>query len=356
MKVLHIISSFGLGGAETLLLNLIKACKEDVTVVVINDLVDEKLRQDLLNTGFKAYFLNKKRGNKHPKYLFRLLKILRENNIEVIHSHDLGSMMWPIMYKFIKRRLKFVYTIHSSPDIKNMSKLMLLINRTFVDMNIAISEDILNDCVKNNLKVVKIYNGIDIKGSKQAHGGTRTFNIVNVARIIHQIKGQDILIKALKECKDRGMKFTCQLVGEVNDTKSFEYLQELIERFDLSEEIKFLGKRSDVPDLLSQSDLFILPSRLEGLPLSLLEGMAARLPVIASNISGSAELVKPGKNGLLFETENHLDLADKISYLYDHREEMEHLAQNAYEYAQGFDISMMYENYWNLYKSLIHKS
>ena len=350
---MHFISSFEQGGAEKLLLYFAKACSEDITVVIMSNLVDENLKQELLKTGHKAYFLDKKKGQKHPRYLFRLWKVIKDNNIDIIHAHDFGSMMWPILCKILKPKLKLIYTIHSSPDVKNWNKITLLINRYFIDMNIAISEDILNDCVKNKLKAKKIYNGIDIKSWKLSQGDTRIFRIINVARITHQIKGQDILIKALKDCKDKGIKFVCDLVGEVNDVKSCKYLKTLTKDSDLSDEINFLENREDVPDLLAQSDLFILPSRIEGLPLSLLEAMASRLPVIASNISGSAELVEHGKNGLLFESENHSDLAEKILFLYNNREEMKRLAENAVESAQRFDISVMVENYWGLYKNLI---
>jgi len=354
MNVLHLVSSFEQGGLEKLLLCFLKASKEVITVVVMNDKVDEHLRQELLKTGHKVFFIGRKEGHKHPKYLLRLLKIIKENNIDIVHSHNPGSLIWSILCKMLKPRLKLVYTIHSSPIVKNWNKGMLFINRTFIDMNIAISEDMLNDCVKNKLEVTKIYVGIDTKIWKQAYSDLRAFNIINVGRITHQIKGQDILIKALKECKDKGIKFACNLVGGVYeyDTESFECLKKLINDLDLSEEIKFLGNRNDVPELLSQSDLFILPSRLEGLPLVLLEAMSSKLPVIASKISGSSELIEHGKNGLLFESENHLDLAEKILFLYNNREDMKRLTQNAYEFVQGFDISVMCEKYWELYYSL----
>ena len=105
--------------------------------------------------------------------------------------------------------------------------------------------------------------------------------------------------------------------------------------------------------MLSQSDLFILPSRIEGLPLSLLEAMSSKLPVIASNISGSAEIVEHGKNGLLFKSENHTDLAEKIMFLYKNREEMKRLAQEAIETAHRFDISVMVKDYWDMYECFI---
>ena len=355
MNILQLLFSLKVGGLEKLLIDFLKASGKGNTVVIMNDQVDERLRQELLKTGCKIYFLGRKQGHKHPIYLFRLLRIIRENDIDIIHLHNSGSMIWSMLCKVFCPKLKLVYTIHSSIIIKKWGIKTLFINRTFIDMNIAISEAIFGDCVQNKLKAVKIYNGVDTKKWKQPPSCAPTFSIIHVGRITHQIKGQDILIKALKKCKDKGMKFACSFVGGVYDSnvQSFEYLKGLVENLDLSEEIIFLGNREDIPELLAQSALFVLPSRYEGLPISLLEAMAARLPVIASNISGSSELVEHEKNGLLFQSENHLDLADKISLLYDHREEMERMAQNAHEYVQRFDISIMCEKYRDLYKCLV---
>lgn len=355
MNVLHFISSFTQGGAESLLLNFVKADNKDIVFAVMNDQIDEHLKQTLIQTCEKVYFLNKKLRSKHPKYFFKLLIIIKKNNISIINSHEFGSMMWAIFCKILKPKLKLVHTIHSSIIVKKWNKIIRFFNRNFIDMNIAISDEILNDCIKYNLKVTKIYNGIDIKKFKPSHFNIMSlFNIIHVGRISHRIKGQDILIKALKECKNKGMKFTCNLVGGIFifDKESLGYLKELTENLNLTNEINFLGNREDIPDLLAQSSLFILPSRYEGLPLSLLEAMAAKLPVIASNISGSSELVEHGNTGLLFESENYLDLAEKIFSLYNQPEEMERLAQNGYQYVQGFDISMMCTKYRELYKNL----
>jgi len=354
LNVLHLISTFSPGGAEKLLLYFVKASKRDLTVGIMSDDVDEFLKQELLKTGAKLYIFNKKIGQKHPRFLFRLLKAINENEIDIIHSHD-GCVKWSIICKILKPKLKLVYTIHDSIFVKSWGFFKLFINRMFVNMNIAISDEILNDCVKNNLKVIKIYNGIDTKKWKQAHSKNNSFSIINVARISYYKKGHDVLIKALKECKNKGLKFICNFVGEAEENIEypFENLKHLIDNLELTEEIKFLGNRDDIPELLAQSDLFILPSRYEGMPIALLEAMASRLPIIASNISGSSDLIKHQKNGLLFESENHVDLAEKISYLYEHREEMELLAQNAFEYVQNFDISMMVKKTWNLYQNLM---
>jgi len=361
VNVLHFISTFTKGGAEKLLLYFVKACNEDVIVAIMSDEVDDNFMQELIDTGTKVHVLNKKQGQKHPKFLFRLLKVIKEHNVDIVHSHD-GCVKWAILCKMLKPQLKLVYTIHSSIYIKNWGFIKRFVNRTFIDMTIAISDGMFNDCVKQKLKTLKIYNGIDTKRWKQPQVNERTFSIINVGRlscdgdITYQIKGQDILIKALKECKDRGLKFTCNFVGGDDDAvnnSSLKYLKKINADLGLSEEIQFLGNREDIPDLLAQSDIFILPSRYEGMPIALLEAMAAKVPVIASNISGSTDLVEHGKNGLLFESENYHDLAEKIIYLYHHRDEMKHLSQNAFEYVQDFDISMMVNKTWDLYKRLM---
>jgi len=365
INVLHLLSSLQVGGLEKLLLDLIKAGETETndvtfTVAVMNDKVDEGLKQEFLDTKYNIYFLNRKEGHKHPKYFFQILDIIKKNKIDIIHTHTYGGKAWSMLLKIFNPKIKLVYTIHDSVIINNLSKMKLFMHNLFIDMTIAISEVIYQDCMKINiLKTIKVYNGIDTKKlivKKDKPSYTEVLNIINVSRINHVKKGQDVLAKALKTCKDKGLKFKCSLIGTIHhftahDRATFEYLSNLIKELGLEEEVLFLGTRHDVPELLSQADLFILPSRFEGFPISILEAMSSRLPIISSNISGSNELIKSEETGLLFESEDHAELADKILYLYNNKEKMEYLAKNAYQYVQGFDISVMHENYCNIYKN-----
>lgn len=364
INILHLLSSLQIGGLEKLLVDFIKSNKinstnVNFTVVIMNNKVDDNLKQELLSANCNVYFFNREKGHKHPKYLFRLLNIIKKNNIDIIHSHNYGSKSWSILCKLIKPGLKLVHTIHDSVIIKNLSKINLFIHKKFIDMNIAISKAIYQDCLSNNiLKTIKIYNGVNTKNfviKEKNPENKDILNIINIARITYYKKGQDILIKALKECKNKGMKFVCNFVGGVYeyDIESFEYLKDLVNQLNLTEDIYFLGSRDDITELLSKSDLFILPSRYEGLPISLLEAMAAKLPIIASDISGSNDLIQHEKNGLLFESENHIDLANKILDLYNNQEKMHQLAQKGFYFVQNFDISVMNKKYQNLYKTLI---
>ncbi len=360
INILQLISSLEVGGAEKLLIDLLYASNPDeinFTIVVMNDKVNESLKKELLNTKCNIYFLNRPQGHKQPKYFFQLINIIKKNKIEIIHSHNDGSKIWSILLKLFMPRIKTVYTVHDTNIINKMAKKEYFLHKHFIDMNIAISKAVMAECRKYNINnVTHIYNGIYIKNFyTEANKKNSIFKIINIARITYNKKGQDILIKALKICKDKNINFKCDFVGGVYsyDKESYTYLKTLVKDLNLEKEINFLGTQDDIPKLLSQSDLFVLPSRYEGLGLVVLEAIASKVPVIASNIDGPAELIKHEENGLLFESGNYQDLADKILYLYDNKEKMECLTQRAYQLVKEFDISFMYKKYFELYESLI---
>lgn len=361
INVLHLISSLLSGGSERLLVDLLKNSNDseiNFVVVVMNDYIDENLKKELLSTGNKVYFLNRKKSDKHPKYLFKLLKIIKANKIDIIHSHNYGSKMWAVLCKIFIPNLKTVFTVHDT-GFTRINKLGIYIHKNIIDRNIAISKAVLNECISMGItNSIQIYNGINISRFSYKKTNNDIFTIINVASIYNHIKkGQDILIKALKILKDGGIKFKCNLVGNIYayeyDKKSKEYLDKLITELKLENEVSFLGNRDDIPKLLTQSDLFILPSRYEGLGLAILEAMASGLPVIASNIDGPAELIKDGENGVLFESENYKELADKIIDLCNNHNKRDLIAQKGLEFVQNFDISKMSRKYSELYKSLM---
>lgn len=364
INVLHLLSSLEVGGLEKLLLSFLNESiitLKDVnfTIVVMNDKVNEGLKKELLDIGYKVYFLNRQEGYKHPKYLFQLFKIINKNKIDIIHTHSYGAKMWSILCKILNPKVKTVYTIHDSIIIKELNKNSLLIHKLFIDANIAISKEMMNDCNEKKVKnPILIFNGLKLKEFHPKDNFelmNDILNILNVSRINHIKKGQDLLIKALKICKNRGMKFKCFLAGSIHtytehDKATYNHLKELIQENQLEDEITFLGTRHDIPELLNKSDVFVLPSRYEGLPVSILEAMASKLPIIASNISGANDLITTEENGILFESENYEKLAEKFLYLYHNQNIRELLANNAYNFVQDFNISVMCKKYYNVYK------
>ncbi|GFN32769.1 glycosyltransferase [Paenibacillus xylaniclasticus] len=369
VNTLHIISSFQVGGAEKLLLDLVRegsaSSRVSFVVVVMNDLVDEGMKQQLLATGCEVYFLNRPPSHRHPKYLTKLLKIVSKHRIDVIHSHTYGSKLWAVLCKLIKPRLKLVFTIHDTNIARRFNFIHRFIHRRIIDQNVAISNAVLQECMDSQImNSTRIYNGIHVhtfsrfKKQSPVPDTTAAIKIVNVARITHQKKGQDILIEAIKLCKDKGLKVSCGLIGGFYeyDKESAHYLRQLIDQYNLQEEVVFYGSRNDVHKLLPEFDIFVLPSRYEGLGLVVLEAMAAGIPVISANIDGPAELIQHGENGLLFKSGDAVDLANQIMSLASSRHEAERMTENAYSYVRQFDISVMLKQYSDLYMRLVSKT
>ena len=121
--------------------------------------------------------------------------------------------------------------------------------------------------------------------------------------------------------------------------------------------MRLLGHRDDVPDLLAAADLFALPSRFEGLPLALLEAMAAGLPAVATRVSGVAEVVEPGRTGLLVEPGAPAALAGALAHLLRRRDEAARLGAAARARAgREFGAGRMVGETWDLYRELLARA
>ena len=139
------------------------------------------------------------------------------------------------------------------------------------------------------------------------------FNVISVGRLDHLVKGQDLLIEAANNLvKVKGLKHVKFFIAGEGSSRKF--LEELILNLNLSENVFLLGNKNRewIYENLCRYDLFIQPSRLEGFGLTVAEAMAAKVPVLASDIEGPAEILENGKHGILFEKNSSEDLALKI--------------------------------------------
>lgn len=366
IRILHLNYNLTLGGAEKLILEMLK--NEFLNSNVENHLllngpqVDEDLKKEILSLNVKSYFSPEGSYKNKFTVLLKLIKYVKENKIDIIHVHGPSSERWAIILKLLSfGKIKVVHTVHDTTLLNGLTPLRLFLIKNLNDRVIAVSKAVFDE--SKNLHFnnsVLINNGIDIdkfKNQSDKRGGNQTLRIINVSRLNYPKKGQDVLIRALKICKERGLDFHCDIVGGSYDydPRAPEILAGVVNETQTQNEIIFLGKRNDIPELLSQSDLFVLPSRFEGLPLVLLEAMASRLPVIASDIISNKNLIQDGVNGILFENENYIDLADKIIELNNDREKMRKVALGGYEFVQDFGITKMCKNYYDVYLDLCNK-
>ncbi len=371
VRVLQLMSSMQVGGAEKLLVNLLESAQMDpisaaeieYTVVVMNERINPELQRAIKEAGCTVYFLNRPEGHKHPRYLYQLLDIVRRHRIQVVHAHNYGSKLWAGLCKLLNPGLKLLVTMHGTTSVQALTPWQIWLHQRVIDHHIVISKAVESSCHQRGIyNTHHIYNGIPLKRFQQkpvpVFSSQTPLKILNIGRLSTDEKGHDILLKALKICKEEGLDFQCRIIGGVYEYNQVDYetLLALREQYNLSEAVEFLINRTDVPDLLSQGNLFILPSRHEGLGLVILEAMATGLPVIASKVDGPKELIQDGFTGLLFPSECPEILADKILFAHQNPRLMNQIQENASRFVRQFDISAMKEQYHVLYQNLVSEA
>jgi glycosyltransferase involved in cell wall biosynthesis len=171
-----------------------------------------------------------------------------------------------------------------------------------------------------------------------------------VGRLYPQ-KGYEHLIRAIALLKrDSANPIRCVIVGHGPEE---ERLQALIDELDVAEEVRLVGRRQDVADVIGAFDVAVLPSNWEGLPLAVIEYMAAGAPIVATAVGGVPELIEDGVSGLLVKPGDSLKLAAAIGRLLDDRELASRLGQAALERQRAnFDLDVVVRRLEDLYIEL----
>lgn len=316
----------------------------EVAILVINQSLDPCIVNRISN-NICLYKLNRKNSSKNLLHIFKLIYILNIRfRADAIHSHDphLGFLLKYTSF------IPVILTIHGPAfDTSPMRyyKKLIAVSR-------AVKTDVES---RSRNKCEIIYNGVNLSTIKQREtiSSHNDFRVISVGRLDHLVKGQDLLIDAAHYLVIRkglrNVKFF--IVGEGSSRK---FLEELILNLNLSENVFLSGNkdREWVYENLHNYDLFIQPSRMEGFGLTVAEAMAARVPVIASDIEGPAEILENGKHGILFENNNYEDLALKIEHamhLYKNGEIVK-LTDSAYHHCLiNFNITRTAQEYCEAY-------
>ena len=210
------------------------------------------------------------------------------------------------------------------------------------------------DHFKLNKEIAVIPNFIDTEQYRPGHNGElkqelcpkREKIVVHVSNF-RPVKNVAHVVTVFKKLLDRGLNLKLLLVGDGPDRVSSEHLAR---RLDICEHVTFMGKQEAVEDILSISDLFLMPSGSETFGLAALEAMACGVPVIASNIGGLPELIENGKNGFLCELGDLDDFTDKAYQLLSDADLHHQFSLAARETAiSKFDITQVIPIYESFY-------
>lgn len=324
-KILFILPAFVHGGAEVLVRNMLLGGFNsiyEVNVCVTGKEIGTFMEKDLYDAGVAVTYLG---NNCKSNYsiVYELYKLIKNLKPHIIHTH-LNSIGHALIPTFINRVPVRIHTVHNIANKEGRAPLRALswiAFNLFGFIPIGISRTI-GKSIQNYYRIKKVpivNNGIPIEEYKlqsQSRYSIRKdlclsedkFVCIHVGRFFKQKNHKNLIIAfsfVLKKCPNAVLL----LVGD-------GALKKEIERFTssmgISNDVIFLGERADVPSLLSASDLFVFSSDWEGLPLAVIEALAAGLPVVSTDVGGMCDLVINSDNGYLVNKQAPEEFAEAI--------------------------------------------
>ena len=300
-KIVQLVSSLQVGGMEHFVVRMAQAQQKNGHCITIMALqAGGTLRKEAESLGLSVVELG---GVGKGLRVLRGMKEFLRLRPDIIHVHNATSLHYALIGKQVSGA-KIVVTAHGRGkgggrlhDEKSWGK-----TDAVVAVSRAVGRDMAAEVPANRLSV--ILNGVEPTAAKRnrqevrAELGIDETEIVGiiVARI-DAIKGHDDLIQAWAKLHAAGKKAVLLIAGDGEARAAREQMTRAC-GLD-AQQVRFLGFRGDVPDLLAASDFFLLPSLTEGLPLSVLEAMSHGLPIVATDVGGIPELVTDGVHGLL---------------------------------------------------------
>lgn len=290
----------------------------------------------------------------------QLRRLVHAHEIDVLHCHGYREDLYAVA---ARARAKKVTTNHlwkrTTPALRFYARVDSWLARRF-DRVVAVSLEILQELEAKGFKapqLTSIPNGVDTaRYAPTAAGAARAAPSRVVLATIGSLteeKGHDHLLGALAKLgSDRGI--TLLIVG---DGPRRERLQKLATDLGVADDVRFLGRRNDIPDILAGTDIFVLPSLNEGLPIALLEAMACERACVATDVGDVGRAIETGVTGVLVRSADVAALAAAIERLVANPELRMRLGRAARQRAvERFSAERMTEAYCALYDELVAKA
>jgi L-malate glycosyltransferase len=367
--VMHLIANLDRGGAQEVVRTLVAALPPTGWRPVVATFRDGPLRAEIEAAGIPVRLLQPRRhsvlsplrtASELRSIRQELQDAIRHDDIAVVQTHLLGSLDFLVLATRDRHGPVVLWTVHNAlldlradqlPSGQRWTlgakraayRAAYRIGGRMADGFIAVSNDVGAAVARAyrppRSRLFTIPNGVDVerfRGHAEREAARAGLNLTPQARVIVVVaklfaqKGHSVLLEALASTPLR----PDDAVLFVGDGPERERLEHVAKQRDLAA-VRFLGNRPDVTRVLAASDLFVLPSLWEGLPMALLEGMATGLPVIATDVAGSRQVVVPGESGMLVAPGDPRALASAVTHLLEDDVERERLGRGALERVQA---------------------
>ncbi len=364
--ICQLVHGLPVGGAEVLVDRFVRHLRREHRVVVAClDQVGE-LGEALRREGVSVTHLGRSPGFDWSCVL-RLARFLRYERVNIVHAHQYTPFAYATATRAVGSRPRVLFTEHGRfwPDVP--SKKRAFFNRVMlrqVDRYVAVGESVKTALVHNeglpSERIEVIYNGIDFTRLRTTHDRVAVryelgldsdqFVVLQVARL-DPIKDHSTALMAASVAVKSIKGFRLLLAGEGPERAAIE---RRIAELGLRDNVEVLGIRRDVPRLLAAADAFLLTSVSEGIPLTVIEAMAAGVPAVATAVGGVCEVIDHGRTGLLAPAGDAAQLADCLSRIARDPVQRQSIIDAARSHSRSrFSEEVMFDRYQEIYDSML---
>lgn len=356
-RILLFTRVMGSGGTETVILQLTQLFQEAgcyVCVCAADGPGMDKLRQ----SNVPVHVIPDMQS-KDPMTMGKILStvsgILRREQINVVHTHHRMAAFYARLLRPF-HKFTFLNNIHNTFEDKRALTRFAFEKACNVAVGQAVMDNMVGHYQLSDRCVRVIYNAVKapvvsdtpdplISSLRQQN----RFIVGNVGRVDTQ-KGFEYYIGAAKLCKQQGLPIAFLIVGE--GVRMAE-MQALVKTEDLEDTVYFLGYRTDVANVIAQTDVMVLSSLWEGFPLTPIEVFSVKKTIVATDVPGTMEIVKDGENGLIVPMKDPQAIAAGVRRLYEDAQLRKKLEENALRtYEDKFSYEIFCRNYLTLLEEL----
>lgn len=373
MRVLHIITGLGMGGAENLLSGICaELSKRDIVQKVIYLMDLDVFSDTLKKAGAEVQLINEPELGAY-KTVCEIKKAIREFNPDIVHTNLVRANTLGRTAALISGK-PVLTTIHNMDEKgKGVESLYFSLIKLFNHFTVNYSKKVrliaVADCCRNfsiktdrinPKKITTMHNFMDFTNEKRSEKIQRSeigfkesdFVVINVGRLAPQ-KSQIDILKAAKTLKEKGItdiKFIIMGEGEL-----FGELINFIKENKLEDTAVMTGNQSNVYDYFDISDMFLMSSIFEGYSITVLEAFYNKIPVLSSDIMSMKEIVTDNENGILYKTNDIEDMIQKILDIRGGKYDLEKMTESAYDICISNTAERYTENLLNIYEDMIEK-
>ena len=360
IRVLHVIGGLGLGGAQVCLKYLVENKSDDVECYVY------PLRHREETIPIDGEIIDVRYPNYDPRKFFKMVRLCKELKIDVIHAHLHKPIMGALLAKYFCD-VKVVAHEHGAiahhGGQYGLYRAFLRMFGNKADVFISPSKAVVGQLVElggvDEPKIEVVYNAVDLEkfqpkqevrqALRKEFGIGEEDIVVGFIGRLAEVKGPDILLEAFEKVVKRDGRFVLVYVGA---GPMREELEKRAAEYGIAERVRMLGYRKDVADVINVFDVAAITSRQDAFPLTPLEVLSMRVPLVSCDVYGLAEVVEHEVNALVPEGNGPGEIAECILRVAGDGELRAKLVEQGGVTAERFGIDRCVERVEEIYRKL----